>query len=94
MCKIQNFENLWRWNWLMEKDYMKYTEDGPVFLLLDKTRMNYKDHSTGHFFGEWTEDDLTWTKQAHIGFEDDNYIVWTFASEAEFEKITGSVPHE
>ena len=94
MCKIQNYANLWRWNWLMEKDYMKYTEDGPVFLLLDKARMNYTDYSTGHFFGEWTEDDLTWMKQAHIGFEDDNYIVWTFASEAEFEKITGSVPHE
>ena len=94
MCKIQNFVNLWRWNWLMEKDYMKYAEDGPVFLLLDKARFNYTDYSAGHFFGEWTEEDMTWTAEATIGYEDDNYVVWVFSSEEEFERITGSLPHE
>ena len=94
MCKVQNFENLWRWNWLMEKDYMKYTGDGPVFLLFDKERLNYTDGHTAHFFGEWTEDDLTWTKTAEVGFEDDSYVVWVFSSEQEFEAITGSCPHD
>ena len=94
MCKVQNFANLWRWNWLMEKDYMKYAEDGPVFVLLDKERFDYTDHSVGHFWGEWTKDDLVWTEKAAVGFEDDKYVVWVFSSENEFEKLTGSRPHE
>ena len=92
MCKVQNFKNMHRWNWLMEKEYMKYAGDGPVFALLDKARFNYTDHSTGHFVGEWVKDDLIWMNNATVGFEDDNYIVLLFPSEKEFERITGSFP--
>ena len=94
MCKIQNFESLWRWNWLMEKDYMKYTQSGPVFLLLDKARFNSPENTTGYFYGSWTEEDLSWIEKSTVGFEDDYYIVWVFSSEDEFEMITGSQPHE
>ena len=94
MCKIQNFRTMWHWNNLMEKDYMKYAQDGPVFALLDKRRMNHTDENKDYFYGSWTEEDLTWTRQAKIGFEDDKYVVWVFSSEAEFEALTGSRPHD
>ena len=35
---------------------------------------------------------MFWKKQAKVGFEDDNYVVWIFDSEKEFETITGSLP--
>ena len=94
VCKVQNYENLWRWNWLMEKDYMKYSRLGRVFLLLDKERLTYTDGHTAHLFGSWTEKDLTWMRSAEVGFEDDHFIVWVFPSEDEFETITGSYPHD
>ena len=93
MCKVQNYANLLRWNWLMERDYMKYAEEGPVFLLLDKERFTSTDPERGYFYGTWTEEDMTWRKQAKAAFEDENYVVWVFGSEKEFEEITGSLPH-
>lgn len=92
MCKVQNFANLWRWGWLMEKDYMKYTEGVPVFLLLDKGRFTSVGPDRGYFYGEWTEADMIWKEKAKVGFEDENYVVWVFSSEKEFEEITGSLP--
>ena len=94
VCKVQNYANLWRWNWLMARDYTKYAASGPVFLLLDKARFTYTNNRTGYFYGNWTESDMTWRSKAAVGFEDDSYIVWVFSSEAEFEEITGSRPHE
>ena len=51
MCKIQNYVSLWRWNWLMEKDYMKYTKNGPLFLLLDKECFTNTRPERGYFYG-------------------------------------------
>ena len=94
MCKVQNFENMHRWNWLMEKEYMKYAEEGPVFVLLDRKRFDYTEHNIGHFIGEWTKEDLKWMEEAIVGFEDEYYVVWVFSSEKEFEELTGSRPYE
>ena len=72
---------------------MKYTEGVPVFLLLDKGRFTSVGPDRGYFYGEWTEADMIWKEKAKVGFEDENYVVWVFSSEKEFEEITGSLPN-
>ena len=36
---------------------------------------------------------MIWKEKAKVGFEDENYVVWVFSSEKEFEEITGSLPN-
>ena len=84
MCKLYNYKVPEAWYWLMEKDFRRYGEGKPVFLLLDNGRLSFHGN-IGHVSGEWEREDLNYLEAGEIVFHDDRYTIWQYPSLEEFE---------
>ena len=72
----------------MEKDFPKYAQNGPIFLLMDNSMLSYHSDK-GPVVGDWEEKDLKYLEQGTVFFKDDHYTVWTYDSFEYFEAVTG-----
>ena len=88
MCKLLSYKEPIPWYWLMEKDFPKYAQNGPIFLLMDNSMLSYHSDK-GPVVGDWEEKDLKYLEQGTVFFKDDHYTVWTYDSFEYFEAVTG-----
>ncbi len=91
MCKLCELSKPRAWYWLMEKDFKRYAESGPVFLLLDNSRLSFHGN-IGHLFGNWEKEDLKYLSEGTIVYQDPNYTVWRYDSLERFEAAAGRGP--
>jgi len=88
ICKIGNFKHMDAWYWLMEKDFQKYAQGKPVFLILANKRFSYHG-GVPHVWGRWEKEDLAYLDSGKVVFQDSYYTVWKFESYEQLEALCG-----
>lgn len=88
ICKIGNFKHMDAWYWLMEKDFQKYAQGKPVFLILANKRFSYHG-GVPHIWGRWEKKDLTYLDSGKVVFQDQDYTVWRYESYEQLEALVG-----
>ena len=89
MCNFYRYNPPGVWYWLLEKDFRKYGEGRPIFLLLDNNRLTFHGN-IGHLAGDWDRADLKYLDAGTIVFHDDCYTIWQYPSLEDFEAIAGT----
>ncbi len=87
LCKLYDYKAPTAWYWLMEKDFRKYGEGKPVFVLFDNSRLSFHGN-IGCVSGDWEIEDLTYLDAGEIVFQDNYYTVWQYPSLEDFEEAT------
>ena len=85
LCKIGNYKDVKVWYWLMEKNFSKYAQREPVFLIIGNNRLSHKSR----YWGSWVRSDLTYLDLGKIVFQDKYYTVWRYESYEQFESLVG-----
>ena len=88
LCKVGNFKHMDAWYWQMEKDFQKYAQGKPVFLILANKRFSYHG-GVPHVWGRWEKEDLAYLDSGKVVFQDSYYTVWEFESYEQLEALCG-----
>ena len=72
----------------MDKDFQKYAQGKPVFLILANKRFSYHG-GVPHIWGRWEKKDLTYLDSGKVVFQDQDYTVWRYESYEQFEALVG-----
>ena len=88
-CRVYNYRNPDVWYWLMEKDFRKYGEGKPVFVIYEDSRLDFHG-SIGHVAGEWTRQDLKYLDKGEVIFADGTYTVWRYETLEALEEAAGT----
>ncbi len=89
ICKLYRYRGPEVWYWLMEKDFRRYAEGQPVFILLDKRRLDFNGN-IGHLAGMWTVDDLDYLAAGVNIFENERYVVYKYDTLEALENASGA----
>lgn len=77
MCKITNWKEFSVWYWLMEKDWERYTEGKPVFILIENDKLDFSG-DIGYLNGDWTSADLTYLDKGEKVYDDGFYSIYVY----------------
>ena len=88
LCKLIDFSAPYAWYWLMETDFRKYAEDGPVFLIIENDLLNSLRNG-GENGGDPEKVNTAYIEAGTAVYEDDYFTVLQYDSLERFEEAAG-----